>query len=199
LDLHYFNDGSNPPDPQVQSRFLEWLENDLKEADLEENRELRPWIIIYGHKTIYCTNQKKSGDKCDTYYPLYQAVDSLLYKYNVDIFMGAHTHTFEVLKPVAFNKAYPVTIENDNTFRNAKAPMYVINGMSGTNTGRDDPNPDHPYLIYSSQHSSYSRLQVVDKMTLQLDFVHTPSGTIQRTFFYTKDSLRPFKENCRYR
>lgn len=32
----------------------EWLENDLKEANKVENRVQRPWIIVMGHRPMYC-------------------------------------------------------------------------------------------------------------------------------------------------
>ena len=34
----------------------EWLKGDLKEANKLENRSQRPWIIILGHRPMYCSN-----------------------------------------------------------------------------------------------------------------------------------------------
>lgn len=36
------------------ARQYEWLENDLKKANLPENRAKRPWIITMGHRPMYC-------------------------------------------------------------------------------------------------------------------------------------------------
>ena len=33
-----------------------WLENDLKVANEAENRANRPWIIVMGHRPMYCSN-----------------------------------------------------------------------------------------------------------------------------------------------
>ena len=33
-----------------------WLKNDLEVANLPENREQQPWIIVMGHRPMYCTN-----------------------------------------------------------------------------------------------------------------------------------------------
>ncbi|KOB79410.1 Purple acid phosphatase [Operophtera brumata] len=34
----------------------EWLENDLATANLPENRSKRPWIVIMGHRPMYCSD-----------------------------------------------------------------------------------------------------------------------------------------------
>lgn len=43
---------------------LAWLEEDLATASSPENRQLRPWIITYGHRPMYCSNL--DGDDCTT-------------------------------------------------------------------------------------------------------------------------------------
>ena len=35
----------------------EWLEKDLIEATKPENRALRPWIIVFAHRPMYCSNE----------------------------------------------------------------------------------------------------------------------------------------------
>lgn len=34
----------------------DWLTRDLEEANAPENRTVRPWIIIMGHRPMYCSN-----------------------------------------------------------------------------------------------------------------------------------------------
>ena len=41
---------------QIIRQYL-WLEKDLKEASKPENRSKRPWIIIFGHRPMYCSDQ----------------------------------------------------------------------------------------------------------------------------------------------
>jgi hypothetical protein len=41
----------------------EWLIADLEEATKPENRKMRPWIITYGHRPMYCSNSV--GGACD--------------------------------------------------------------------------------------------------------------------------------------
>ena len=44
-------------------RQYDWLEADLKEANLPENRAARPWIITMGHKPMYCSSVD-NGELC---------------------------------------------------------------------------------------------------------------------------------------
>lgn len=51
-ELYYFlNYGIKP-----LAKQYEWLKNDLREANKPENRKLRPWIVTFGHRPMYCSN-----------------------------------------------------------------------------------------------------------------------------------------------
>lgn len=41
-----------------------WLARDLTYASAPENRSIRPWIIAYGHRPMYCSNL--DNDDCTT-------------------------------------------------------------------------------------------------------------------------------------
>ena len=44
------------------SAQYDWLQQDLAEANKPENRTLRPWIIVFGHRPMYCSNA--DNDDC---------------------------------------------------------------------------------------------------------------------------------------
>ena len=41
-----------------------WISQDLQWANAKENRSVRPWIIVYGHRPMYCSTL--DGDDCTT-------------------------------------------------------------------------------------------------------------------------------------
>lgn len=78
----------------------EWLKEDLKKATMPWNREKRPWIIVYGHRPMYCNDL--DGDDCTHNETLIRVglpflhffgLEDLFYKNNVDVLIWAHEHT----------------------------------------------------------------------------------------------------------
>uniref|UniRef100_A0A0K8SGT6 Purple acid phosphatase n=1 Tax=Lygus hesperus TaxID=30085 RepID=A0A0K8SGT6_LYGHE len=77
-----------------------WLEEDLKKASSPENRAKRPWIITYGHRPMYCSDN--DGDDCTRHssrvrsgVPIFNwfGLEDLFYKYGVDLELWAHEHS----------------------------------------------------------------------------------------------------------
>lgn len=50
------------------STQMKWLINDLQEANKIENRKKRPWIIVFGHRPMYCSNI--DTDDCTRKHPI---------------------------------------------------------------------------------------------------------------------------------
>lgn len=66
--------------------FVTWLEQDLIKAN--SSRKERPWIIVAGHHPMYCVtgyNQQMAD-----------AIEELLYTYEVDLMLTGHVHDYEV-------------------------------------------------------------------------------------------------------
>ncbi len=85
----------------------EWLEKDLIEATKPENRKLRPWIVVFAHRPMYCSNE--NDNDCTHHETLLRvglpfahlfALEPLFYKYGVDIEVFAHEHSYERLWPI---------------------------------------------------------------------------------------------------
>jgi hypothetical protein len=70
-----------------------WLINDMETANM--NRKNVPWVVAYGHKAIYCF----SGE-CEDYNNIFHHFDDIFYEYGVDLFLGAHKHEYQMLKPI---------------------------------------------------------------------------------------------------
>jgi hypothetical protein len=69
---------------------LDWLENDLAKAT--EERSERPWIIVFGHRPLYCTIETDSDCTKKAELIRYgpdrnRGLETILSKYNVDMYM----------------------------------------------------------------------------------------------------------------
>lgn len=119
-----------------------WLEKDLQEANLAANREVRPWIVTFGHRPMYCSNE--NGDDCTHSQTLVRvglpftgffALEPLFYKYGVDVEIWAHEHSYERLWPIYDYKVYNGSKEEP--YKNPGAPVHVVTGSAGCKEGRE--------------------------------------------------------------
>ena len=52
------------------AKQYEWLVADLEAADRPENRSVRPWVVLMGHRPMYCSGvqgQWKQADERNHY------------------------------------------------------------------------------------------------------------------------------------
>lgn len=119
-----------------------WLEKDLEEANKPENRNERPWIVTFGHRPMYCSNE--NGDDCTHHETLVRvglpfagffALEPLFYKYGVDVEIWAHEHSYERLWPIFDYKVYNGSKEAPYT--NPGAPVHIVTGSAGCKEGRE--------------------------------------------------------------
>lgn len=118
----------------------EWLERDLIEANRPENRQSRPWIVTFGHRPMYCSNDNdKDCRKLTTLIrvglPLthFFGLEDLFYNYGVDVEIWAHQHSYERLWPI-----YNYTVLNGSyaePYKNPKAPVHLVTGSAGCKEG----------------------------------------------------------------
>lgn len=85
----------------------EWLRRDLEEANRPENRAVRPWIVTYGHRPMYCSNA--NDNDCTHSETLVRVglpfthwfgLEDLFYEHGVDVEIWAHEHSYERLWPI---------------------------------------------------------------------------------------------------
>uniref|UniRef100_A0A1A9WVN1 Purple acid phosphatase n=1 Tax=Glossina brevipalpis TaxID=37001 RepID=A0A1A9WVN1_9MUSC len=176
-----------------------WLENDLKEATKKENRIKQPWIIVYGHRPMYCSNA--DNDDCThsetltrVGWPFFHAfgLEDLFYSYGVDVEIWAHEHTYERLWPI-----YNYTVMNGSQaepYRNPMAPVHIITGSAGCKEGHD--NFIHNISNWSAFHSQdygYTRLRAYNSTHLHFEQVSDDQrGAIVDEFWLIKDKHESF-------
>ncbi|XP_067932184.1 acid phosphatase type 7-like [Watersipora subatra] len=118
----YFTDG------QVYvARQYEWLQQDLAEAN--RNRAVRPWIIAFGHRPMYCSNINR--DDCTKNVSAMRKepynLERLFHTSGVDLIIQAHEHSYERLHPL-----YNGT-QVGCGYNNPSAAVHLIAGSAGCN------------------------------------------------------------------
>ena len=174
---------------------FEWLEKDLIEANKPENRKLRPWIITFAHRPMYCSNE--NGDDCTHSQTLLRvglpfckffALEPLFYKYGVDMEFWAHEHSYERLWPL-----YDYKVMNgsyDEPYRNPKAPVHIITGSAGNKEGREPFKKNiQPWSAIHSQDYGYTQMFVHNASHLEFKQISMDKeGDVIDHFFVIKDS-----------
>lgn len=116
------------------SNMWQWLVQDLEEATRPEVRAQRPWIILYGHRPMYCTTLDMDDcfkKNCTLRVGLSgeYGMEELLYSYGVDLAVWAHEHSYERLYPL-----YQYTVLNGSVeapYTNPKGPVHFTTGSAG--------------------------------------------------------------------
>lgn len=128
----------------------EWLVNDLREANKPENRAIRPFIVVFGHRPMYCSNTDNIFSCQDqttllrTGLPITHlyGLEELFLNSGVDISIWAHQHSYERLWPV-----YNYEVRNgsfEEPYKNAKAPIHIITGSAGCKEDHAEFQKDPP-------------------------------------------------------
>ncbi|XP_068243016.1 acid phosphatase type 7-like [Palaemon carinicauda] len=177
----------------------QWLYNDLTEANKTENRSEHPWIILYGHRPMYCST--RDGDDCT--HPLCRtrvgiddnfAMERLLNDFGVDLVVWAHEHTYERLFPV-----YDIKVLNGSEqapYTNPKGPVHFISGSAGCQEDTDRFIPDPPeWSAFRSSDYGYARLTVYNVTHLYWEQVSDDKdGAVIDSAWLIKDSHAPYSE-----
>eukprot|EP01102_Stenamoeba_stenopodia_P005611 TRINITY_DN16355_c0_g1_i1.p1 TRINITY_DN16355_c0_g1~~TRINITY_DN16355_c0_g1_i1.p1 ORF type:complete len:162 (+),score=22.67 TRINITY_DN16355_c0_g1_i1:86-571(+) len=110
--------------------------------DLDENskyREQRPWLIVVGHRMVYCS---ADNSNCDESFIFRNNLEPLFEGYGVDLVLNGHSHSYERMYPVFEN-------ETLGTYSDPKAPVYINNGCGGAHA--NDPFCDYDSSWFTPQ------------------------------------------------
>ena len=99
----------------------DWLENDLMVAN--QNRDKQPWIVLYGHRPLYCSSDSKDCTEYALYYRY--LIEELINIYHVDVVIQAHKHNYERTFPV-----YKGELMTES-YVDPPAPVYFVVGTGG--------------------------------------------------------------------
>lgn len=113
-----------------------WLENELREANRPENRAKQPWLVVMGHRPLYCTSRGTINNHCTLEYRALRngwlgkyGLDKLFYENKVDVYFAGHSHSYERMFPVygGLGNSSKIT----NPYHDPWAPVHIVAGSAG--------------------------------------------------------------------
>jgi len=152
---------STEHDYQQGSTQYNWLEQDLSSV----NRDVTPFVIVYGHKPMYSSNSYHGSEV-----ELRDALEELYVAQGVDLVIAGHDHFYERTWPVSGE-----TVDNkgkDDRFARGHAPIHLVIGIGGRSAYEelDDPQPD--WSAYRENNTyGWTRL-VYDGDSREISFTH---------------------------
>lgn len=191
-ELYYYTEYLGP------EKQYEWIINDLEEATKPENRAKHPWIIVLAHRPMYCTSFnsddctfKNTKTRVGLGIPRKYGLESVFYKYGVDMEIWAHEHTYERFYPLYDYKVYNGSM--DEPYVNPKAPIHIISGSAGCQEGHDQFTPKQPsYSAFRTRDYGYTRFKAYNHTHLYLEQVSINARKVVDQFWVVKDSHKPY-------
>ncbi|KAG7399180.1 hypothetical protein PHYBOEH_009538 [Phytophthora boehmeriae] len=170
---------------------LSWLEADLKAADA--NRDNVPWLVVGMHRPMYTIRSCDGKGAPNNEYEalnVQKAFEELFIKYNVDLVLQGHVHSYERHYPTANGSAVMDGVSDDSaTYTNPQAPVYVIAGAAGGPEGLYQyENPSSPDWLVHMDNTRYSMTKLsVTPTNLTLSMIETATGAIHDEFSVIKE------------
>eukprot|EP00359_Climacostomum_virens_P007149 CAMPEP_0204905838 /NCGR_PEP_ID=MMETSP1397-20131031/5644_1 /ASSEMBLY_ACC=CAM_ASM_000891 /TAXON_ID=49980 /ORGANISM="Climacostomum Climacostomum virens, Strain Stock W-24" /LENGTH=455 /DNA_ID=CAMNT_0052074773 /DNA_START=79 /DNA_END=1443 /DNA_ORIENTATION=- len=184
---------------------LNWLKEDLAKAN--EERDLRPWLILGSHHPLYCSvdwNQNltdsrlKSNSDCGVDTIKMQAIlEDLFYDNGVDLYFQAHVHNYERDAAIYKNLTVPSDYDSENLMINPKAPIYITSGNAGNEEGHNDLASPTPQLWarFLSNDYGYGRIVVHNATHLYWEQISAPQRQVIDHLWIVKDKPSYAKVN----
>jgi len=177
-EAYFFYDGA-----AVQ---YSWLEADLAAVD----RVATPWLIVSGHRSIYCSCDTDCDGAATTVREGAQGMEALFMRYGVDVWVNGHEHDYERNGPTfqhalvtpSSSGAPGGNASNPQVYVDPQAPVYIVEGCAGD---REDHEPftraQPAYSAFRSNTYGYSRMTVYNASHLLWEQVQTDSGQPRTT------------------
>jgi len=150
----------------------QWLLNDLKAAN--NNRQTQPWILVFGHKPLYCS----SNDQSDMMKrvciheakKMRESFEDLFITYGVNVYFSGHLHLYERLDPVVDGLRRADQVRNSHIYTVGTAPIYLVNGVAGNLENEaiimKRPKRTLPFSAYISEALGYGFLHICNSSHL---------------------------------
>jgi len=156
-----------------------WLENELKTY-----REKNPngWLIVYSHRPFYCSSVYQWCGDADIFkIVFFNSLEKLMYKYNVDIYLSGHAHSYERTLPVYNNQVM-------GSYDSPKATVHILVGTGGNVEGPNYKWQTAPTWSQGPRFSStgFGTISIINSETIQWNFIDNESNSVIDSMTITK-------------
>ncbi|MDP6889213.1 MAG: metallophosphoesterase family protein [Candidatus Thalassarchaeaceae archaeon] len=170
---------STEHDYEPGSTQYAWLEQDLSSV----NRDVTPFVIVYGHKPMYSSNSYHGSEV-----ELRDALEELYVAKGVDLVIAGHDHFYERTWPVSAE-----TVQDEGKgerFARGIAPIHLVIGMAGRSAYEELDEPQPEWSAYR-ENSTYGWTRMVyDGDVREISFTHYRiDGTIGDEFILQEAPL----------
>ena len=177
LHLVLFNTETALDTGDISSDELVWLTRDLAAV----NRSMTPFVVLGGHRPLYCTNGAfPPNDKdCGDFAAIMRLqAEKQLRDARVDLVLGAHMHGFERTAAV-YGGAVVQNATANGTYVAPLAPVYIVNGAGGNREGNDNPPGNAPWSAPGAHFGTVGfGLMQVTPSRLAYQFVDSATGAV---------------------
>jgi hypothetical protein len=155
------------------SEMYTWLEKDLKQV----NRQKTPWLFLYLHRPLYCSEDYKSD--YDISLLLRQYLEPLLIKNHVDVIFSGHYHAYERTCAVKEEKCMSTNEEK------VLGPIHIMIGSAGAELDDIDYLPK-PWSLNAQQEYGYGRMHIYNSTHARFEFLRTRGHVVSdSTWIYS--------------
>lgn len=188
-EMYYFPEYLGP------ERQYQWLIEELERSTQLESRAKHPWIIVVGHRPMYCNSA--SDDDCTNINAKNRVgiennygLEKLFYDYGVDLQIYGHVHTYERYFPMYDYKVYNGSL--DEPYTNPNSPVHVTTGSAGCKYGHDRFRKKPHYLAFRSRDYGYSRFKVYNSSHLYFEQFSINQDKVIDSFWISKTNHEKF-------
>ena len=154
---------STEHDYEPGSTQYTWLEQDLSSV----NRDVTPFVIVYGHKPMYSSNSYHGSE-----IELRAALESLYVEQEVDLVIAGHDHFYERTWPVLGEEVDHSNSKYLDRFAQESAPIHLVIGIAGRSAYEELDEPQPEWSAYR-ENSTYGWTRLVyDGDAQELAFTH---------------------------
>lgn len=172
-----------------------WLENDLASV----NRTATPWIMTMAHRPMYCSPNDDQDD-CHQFVSLVRdgifgmyGLENLLYKYGVEMHIGAHEHSYEANYPV-YNFTWNSTLSGEAAYTDFTRTVHLLVGNAGCPEDQDAwQAAGNPFSRIRVNDYGWATLQVLNEThVFWQSFSSSAGGQVVDSMYFIKHSHGPF-------